>query len=146
MRFVGRILWVMLAAVVSAFVGLLVALTLGSELATRAVTGNLPADADPFVTAQAWLTLLDGAAPLWGTILTLTLIPAVLVLIIGEIGRIRTLLFYLVGGGFAAAGVPALMQVSRAAAQPAEVTLLLVLATAGFAAGFAYWALAGRLA
>jgi hypothetical protein len=146
MRFVGRLIWVMLAAMLSAVVGLLVALTLGSEIATRAVSSTLPDGADPVVTAKAWLFLLDAASPLWTTIVTLTLVPAVLVLVVGEVGRIRALLYYLAGGGIAAAGVPAIMQFSQAAAQPAQASLLLVLATAGFAAGLAYWALAGRLA
>jgi hypothetical protein len=64
---------------------------------------------------------------------------------VGEIARIRSALYYVIGGGIALAVVPLLTRVN----QPMTVLELSpvvwqVLATAGFAGGFVYWLLAGR--
>ena len=76
-----------------------------------------------------------------------TLVPALLLVIVGEAGRIRSAVYYVVGGGVALAIVPLLTRMG----QPATVlelspTVWQVLATAGFAGGFVYWLLAGRTA
>ena len=73
--------------------------------------------------------------------------PALLLVIIGEVARIRGALYYVIGGGAALAVVPLLARLG----QPARVLELSpvvwqVLATAGFAGGFVYWLLAGRRA
>ena len=74
-----------------------------------------------------------------------TLLPALLLVIVGEVGRIRSALYYVVGGGVALAVVPLLTRIG----QPMTVLELSpvvwqVMATAGFAGGFVYWLLAGR--
>jgi len=74
-----------------------------------------------------------------------TLVPALLLVIVGEVARIRSALYYVIGGGIALAIVPMLTRVN----QPMTVLELSpvvwqVLATAGFAGGFVYWLLAGR--
>ena len=74
-----------------------------------------------------------------------TLLPALLLVIIGEVARIRGAFYYVVGGGAALAVVPLLTRIG----QPSGVLELSpvvwqVLATAGFAGGFVYWLLAGR--
>jgi hypothetical protein len=65
--------------------------------------------------------------------------------IVGEVARFRSALYYVVGGGLSIALVPLLVRL----ADPAQVlglssTVWQVLATAGFAGGFVYWLLAGR--
>ena len=76
-----------------------------------------------------------------------TLVPALLLVIVGEVARIRSAVYYIVGGGVALAVVPLLTRMG----QPTTVLELSpvvwqVLATAGFAGGFVYWLLAGRTA
>ena len=73
-----------------------------------------------------------------------TLVPALLLVIVGEVARIRSALYYIIGGGVALAVVPLLTRM----ASPMTVLELSpvvwqVLATAGFAGGFVYWLLAG---
>ncbi|MDX2259617.1 MAG: hypothetical protein NW205_11970 [Hyphomicrobiaceae bacterium] len=74
----------------------------------------------------------------------LTIVPALLAVIVGEVVRIRSATYYVVAGGVAAAAVP--MLAANAAAGPASGAFWPVLATAGFAGGFMYWLVAGRSA
>jgi hypothetical protein len=75
------------------------------------------------------------------------MLPALAVVIVGEVARIRSWLFYMIGGGLslgllplvAKAGAPDLMTMPPTA-------LWQVLATAGFAGGLVYWLVAGRTA
>jgi hypothetical protein len=77
----------------------------------------------------------------------LALLPALAIVLIGELARIRSVLYYVVGGGVALALLPLLagLGMPPAAERPASVVWQ-VLATAGFAGGFVYWLLAGRRA
>jgi len=76
----------------------------------------------------------------------LTLIPALAVVIIGEVARIRSSLYYIVGGGAALASIPLLAQLGplSEAAPALDQALWHVFATAGFAGGALYWLIAGR--
>jgi hypothetical protein len=72
-------------------------------------------------------------------------LPALLLVIVGEVARIRGAMYYVIGGGVALALVPLLARLG----EPSTVLGLApavwqVLATAGFAGGFVYWLLAGR--
>ena len=74
-----------------------------------------------------------------------TLLPALLLVIVGEVARIRSALYYVIGGGATLAVVPLMARLG----EPLTVLDLSpvvwqVLATAGFAGGFVYWLLAGR--
>jgi hypothetical protein len=73
----------------------------------------------------------------------LTLVPLFLAAIIGELARIRSLLYYIVAGGAAAVVMPliaATEQFGGAYSGP----YFSIVATAGFAGGLIYWAIAGR--
>ncbi len=75
----------------------------------------------------------------------LTLIPALLIIIVGEIARIRSVAYYIVGGGIALAAIPFLARVGQSGSFVLpEQTIWQVFATAGFAGGFVYWLIAGR--
>lgn len=111
------------------------------RLSIERVTGALHNDDDAFGTALSWV----------GNLLQLsffmTLLLALLVVIVGEVARIRSALFYIAGGGIAVAAAPLLTEVHRAGGMtglPAFVWQ--VFATAGFAGGALYWLLAGRRA
>ena len=140
MRALGRLIWVPIAFLLSALVAGFVLITLGLERVTQAVRGNgLPEDS-----LMAMFELVQQGAVI---VSAFTLLPALLVVIAGEVARIRSSMFYIVGGGIALAAVPLLAKFggSGGLALPA-IPVWQVFATAGFAGGFVYWALAGRSA
>jgi hypothetical protein len=126
-------LGLLLAAAASFFV----LLTLGLERITGALHQRATGD-----DINAMFNLLDQ-----GLLLSsgLSIIPALLVVFIGEIARIRSGLFYILGGGAALAATPLLARVGQSGAFVLpEPTVWQVFATAGFAGGFVYWLIAGR--
>jgi len=138
MRALGRIILLPIAFVLAAMATLFVVFSLGQVRVVQAIsargTDEVPVDAIMDVLALA----LRFAS-------VHTLVPALLLVIVGEAARIRSAVYYIVGGGVALAIVPLLTR----AGQPATVLELApavwqVLATAGFAGGFVYWLLAGR--
>lgn len=137
---VGRLILVPIAFVLAAGAAVAVAFMLGLEKLTAAMAGK----EDGAATIEAYLELFTtGTALLAG----LTLLPAVAVVIIGEVARIRSWLYYMVGGGISLGVLPLLARFGTPetfAAPPAA--LWQVLATAGFAGGIIYWLLAGRSA
>jgi hypothetical protein len=140
LRALGRIIIVPIAFVLAALVAGFVIVSLGQERVVQGMTGRGPDEA----TIGAAFDLLALA---WGLLSVQTILPALLLVIVGEIARIRGALYYVIGGGAALAIVPLLSRL----AQPASALALSpvvwqVLATAGFAGGFVYWFLAGRRA
>ena len=138
----GRMIWVPIAFVISAIVTGFMLVTLGMERVTQAMAGR----GDDVASIGAILDLLRQAQVL---ATGLTLLPALLVVIVGEVARIRSALYYIVGGGLALAAVPLLARVGQAASASAVLPPTLVwqvFASAGFLGGFVYWALAGRRA
>jgi hypothetical protein len=138
LRALGRVIVLPIAFVLAALAALFVIISLGQERIVQALTGRGPDDI-PF---NAAFDLMGLAASL---VSVQTLVPALLLVIVGEVARLRSALYYVVGGGAALAVVPLLTRI----AQPATVLELSpavwqVLATAGFAGGFVYWLLAGR--
>lgn len=140
MRTLGRILWVPIAFALAVAMAIFMLLSLGSERLTQALKGNgLPEDS-----LRAMLELAGQAVHL---VSALSIVPALLLVIVGEVARIRSWLYYVVGSGAALAAVPMIARVGSdgALAMPA-IPVLQVFATAGFAGGFVYWLLAGRSA
>jgi hypothetical protein len=137
-RTLGRILWVPIAFILAAAVTLFVIFSLGQEKIVQALAGRDPDE----VTLNAGFDLARLA---WTLFSVQTLLPALLLVIVGEVARIRGAMYYVIGGGAALAAVPLM---SRFAAPLSVLDLSpvvwQVLATAGFAGGFAYWVLAGR--
>jgi hypothetical protein len=136
----GRVVWVAVAFLISAAISAVVLVTLGQEHVIRAL--------------HATRTEEDALAQVFGflgeaLILTtsLTVLPALLLVIVGEVARIRAALYYIIGGGLALVLMPLAFRLgqSEPLAMPSTV-LLQVLATAGFAGGFVYWLIAGRRA
>ena len=139
-RAIGRIIMVPLGFILAAVTTLFVIVSLGQERIVQAMTGRGPDDA----TIGAAFDLGRLALVLFSV---QTLLPALLLVIVGEIARIRGAMYYVIGGGAALALVPLLARL----AEPSTVLGLApavwqVLATAGFAGGFVYWLLAGRRA
>ncbi len=137
-RALGRVIMLPIAFLLATVATLFVIISLGHERIVQAMTG-MRSDEPP----------IGAAFDLFGLAVQLvsvqTLLPALLLVIIGEVARIRGVFYYVVGGGAALAIVPLLTRIS----QPAGILELSpvvwqVLATAGFAGGFVYWVLAGR--
>jgi hypothetical protein len=137
-RTLGRLILLPIAALIAAVTSLFVLLTLGLEKLTHATFDKVggPETVGTFfgIFAQG----IDLAAGL-------TIVPALALVIIGEVARIRSWLYYVAGGGLALAAIPLLGGISQTEAFviPAA-TVWQVFATAGFAGGFVYWLLAGR--
>lgn len=136
---VGRLFIVIpFALLLGAAASFFVLITLGLERITAALHVNPIGDGSAetvFAMMNQGFMLLAG----------LTLIPALLIIIVGEVARIRSAAYYIVGGGIALAAIPFLARVgqSEAFVLP-EQTIWQVFATAGFAGGFVYWLIAGR--
>jgi hypothetical protein len=138
LRALGRIILLPLAFALAAVATLVVVFSLGQERVVEALSvrgpNEVPVDAIMDVLA---LGLRFASVH--------SLVPALLLVIVGEAARIRSAVYYIVGGGVALAVVPLLTRMG----QPAAVLELSpavwqVLATAGFAGGFVYWLVAGR--
>src|SRR5262245_36561007 len=134
----GRIILVPLALLLAASASMFVFITLGLERITAVLHQSAPGDE----TFNAMFGLLgQGIALSTG----LTVVPALLMALAGEVARIRSALYYVIGGGAALAAIPLLAHAGQAGPMP-DPTVWQVFATAGFAGGFVYWLLAGRTA
>lgn len=135
---VGRLVLIPIAFILAALTAAAIVVSLGLEHFTQAIHG---ADAGEETVVRTFDFMQQVSALTSG----LSIIPALAVVIIGEVGRIRSWLYYMFGGGVALACVPFLARLSQneALVMPAS-TVWQVLATAGFAAGTVYWLIAGR--
>ena len=135
---VGRFIVIPIALLIAALVSGFVLFTLGLERITGALQGNRSGDdviVAMFDLTQQGLLLASG----------LTLIPALVVVIVGEIARIRSAIYYVAAGGLALAAMPMLARMTESGnVVVPETTVWQVFATAGFAGGFVYWLIAGR--
>ena len=151
MKLLLRILWVAIAALVASFAGLAFMLAFGLEWMTRIATAETPADG---TAVEGWLSVaekvLGQASALLPVATAFTLVPGLIVLIIAEVARIRSLTYYLAAGGIAFAGLPLMLRLAggtaASAQMPWQTPVLLLIATGGFLAGAVYWVLAGRRA
>jgi len=132
---VGRMLLVPLAFFLGMLVAGFVLFTLGLERITKAVHAD-EAGVESFEQVMAFIE--QGSA----LVAAFTIIPALVFAIVGEVARIRSALYYIIGGGTSMAVTPLIAQGS--AGGPA--VLWQVFAVAGFAGGLVYWLVAGRTA
>lgn len=140
-RTLGRLIWIPVAFLLAALLTALVVVTLGLERITQAIGGKWQ-DSDSL--AGLYALVLQGEMLLSG----LTLVPALAVVVVGEVARIRSSLYYILGGGAAVVAVPLLASFGGPGGtlQMPAAPVWQVLATAGFAGGWLYWLLAGRRA
>lgn len=77
----------------------------------------------------------------------LTVLPALIAVIAGEVLRVRSWLYYVLAGGAALVAIPLLASTSADGAfENLHSAYMTIFATAGFAGGFIYWLLAGARA
>ena len=137
---IWRVIVVPIAFVLAGLISIFVLLTLGVERITHAFH-QAPIDEPDTVVAMFDL-VTQGAILASG----LTILPAILVVVIGEVARIRSAVYYIFGGGLALVAVPLLAQLGTMGVVWPSPGVWQVFATAGFAGGFVYWLLAGRRA
>lgn len=137
-RTVGRLILIPIAFILAACAAAAVVVSLGLEHFTQAMHGSGPGEE----TLSRTFDIIQQVGALTSG---LSIVPALAVIVIGEVGRIRSWLYYMFGGGLSLACVPFLARMGQAEAiaMPAS-TVWQVLATAGFAGGVVYWLIAGR--
>lgn len=141
-RLVGRLLVVAFGFMVGLLVAFLLLTYLGGQLIflelARQYGDNLPSS---FVDILGVIGFFIELYP------AITILPPILMVAIGEIGRFRSWLFYVLMGGWAALLVPLLyIAVKEGQAELPSAQFLAIFATAGFGGGLVYWLIAGRKA
>ena len=143
MSTIGRFIWVPIAFVLSAAATVMFLIYLAQERFFQAAAGKGPESA----TLMGLFELMREGRMLMSA---MTFVPAIAVVVIGEVARIRSVLYYLVGGGLALVAVPVLARYGQMPAGGSAASLIpptlvwQVFATAGFLGGWVYWLLAGR--
>jgi hypothetical protein len=137
MRAIGRLIMVPLAFLLGTAAAMFILFSLGMEKITHALAGRaIEADASQIFEFMRQASALASAA---------TIVPAILLVIIGEVARIRSSAYYILGGGAALCALPLMAMAGSLSSDLTPLgTLWQVFATAGFAGGFVYWLLAGR--
>jgi hypothetical protein len=136
---IGRLIMVPLALLLAMLAAAAVLLSLGLERVTVAMTGRDGEEA---------IGTVFGVLK-YGWILTsgVTLLPACLIILAGEVARIRSVLYYIIGGGVSVVAIPLMARLGPSAASSgAAIFSWQVFATAGFVGGLVYWLIAGRRA
>lgn len=133
-----RIISVVGGFIISVLLGAAVLFGLSGYYVTRFVNGETASSLSQYIDAA--MTIMSAlAAPI-------TLLPAVLTIIAGELAHIRSLLYYVVAGGAAAVVMPLVAAAPHGPGGAYSGVYFSVVATAGFAAGFVYWLIAGHRA
>ncbi len=140
LRAMGRLLLVPLGFLLGILTSLTVLLSLGLERMTQTLHAGLDAIA-------GWERLFDALQGFYGIITAATIVPVLILIIAGEVVRIRSALFYVIGGGVSLGSLPLLARAGSLGEGLAQAGLVWqVFATAGFAGGLVYWLIAGRSA
>jgi hypothetical protein len=139
---IGRLILVPLGFILAIVTAIAILLTLGLEITTQTLARQAT-DADKID------VLIDMGFSLVRVFAAASILPALLVVIVGEVARIRSVLYYVLGGGLALAMFPVLARIGTALPDSSGSVPLrawAVLSTAGFAGGLVYWIVAGRRA
>jgi hypothetical protein len=104
------------------------------------------ADFDGNLNAEE-LALLPRLA--WTALMSICVVPLIAIAVIGEIARVRSILWYAGATGFIAASAPWILREvlhlqGSTNASPAELRFALVFFVSGVVSGSTYWLLAGR--
>ena len=142
-RAVARLLLEPLGLVLAGLVGAIVIGSLGLERLTQELHRSGDATGAGGV---AW-ELLRNWRTIGRLVSAVTLVPVLLLVIVGEVARLRTAMYYVLGGGLALGIIPLLARVEAGQSLQGTASVIWqVFATGGFAAGYVYWLIAGRSA
>jgi hypothetical protein len=138
LRAIGRLIMVPLGFLLGTAVALFILASLGMERVTHAMQSR-------DISVNEWNAVIDVVKQASALASAATIVPAVLLVIVGEVGRIRSFLYYMLGGGAALAAFPLLARTNALQGDFSAIGVIWqVFATAGFAGGFVYWLIAGR--
>jgi len=141
-RLIGRLLVVAIGFILSILFSLSLLAYLGGQLLSEQLAEQYGQD----LSGQA-LDFIGYIGFLMELYPAITLLPAILVVVIGEIGRIRSWMYYVLAGGAASLMVPLLYITTYVSERDMpSASFLIIFATAGFAGGALYWLIAGRKA
>ncbi len=141
-----RWLWIAIAFCLSAAVAVVALFFLGALWVGEGFREIAEAHGDPILheTSDVFgaLFFFAAVAP------ALTALPGLVAVIVGELLRLRSVLYYMLAGGAALAAIPFLAAPQGSADTPPvpAAEYLTLFASAGFAGGLCYWLLAGRRA
>ena len=138
-----RIVAVAIAFVLAIVAGTVTLFFLGARWAAGEATAFTPNNADEF--SQALNQGLGIIAFVLNVAPVLTLLPGIAAVVVGEIARMRSLLYYVIAGGLSAALMPLIATAHENVESSAySAAYFSIIATAGFVGGFIYWLFAGR--
>ncbi len=144
LHLIGRIILIPIAFILAFFASAAVFMVLGYEYIAEATAISTD---DPEALIEGWWNLAGEARTMAAYLTGTTILPAVLLVIVGEAASIRSSIYYVVGAGLALAAMPFLYDLSSTSdISDTARDVLPMFATAGFAGGFVYWLIAGRLA
>ncbi len=143
---IRRIIAVLFAFALACVTALIALFVIGADWAARELAANSSEIAAPrnppeeiFLHGVGFVAFFATVAP------TLSVLPGLVAAVVGEVAEIRAALYYIVAGGLAMIVMPLAYIVQNAPAQAVpSAQYLAIYATAGFAAGFVYWLVAGR--
>lgn len=139
-RTLARLILVPLGFLLALAAATFVLASLGLERVTHTMHGK-ETDFATLGRTYAMLKDIKGLAQL--SVLAVPL----LMIVVGEVARIRSSVYYIVGGGAALALFPLLARSTSLGEGLSQLGLIWqVFATAGFVGGFVYWLVAGRTA
>lgn len=141
-RGILRIFVVGFAFFLSALISMTMLVILGGRELARLFTGTTEAD-------PVFGLLFD----IWGAILfagaigpAFTVLPALAAVIIAEVVRIRSVIYYMLTGGLAVLAIPLLYETEEGITGTVNTHYMILFSACGFIAGFVYWLIAGRKA
>ncbi|MEJ2123715.1 MAG: hypothetical protein P8Y67_03145 [Alphaproteobacteria bacterium] len=139
-----RAIMVAFAFAVAVTVGVITLFALAFGLGVQAITQQpaVPGGAEEEM-AVVLNHLLDALVLIISLAEALTLLPAIILLVIGELAKIRSWMYYVPAGAIACAVMPLLLR-QYSEDFTFSAPHYAVLALAGSAAGWMYWLIAGR--
>ena len=137
----ARGLWVIISFTLAVGLALLLLVVLGGNVMGNELREGYQPEGELGTLVDILSMLFGGASFLIVLTPTLSLLPALIAVIIGEVAQLRSALYYIVAGGLAVVALPLL---GSPADTSFDTQFLTIFATAGFAGGLLYWLLAGR--
>ena len=146
-KLLGRIFMVGFGLALSLLFSFLILTYLGGSLFTEDLTNRYGTEVAASDLETTILNVLGAISFVFSLYPALSILPALLVAVIGEIGHIRSWLYYVLASGAAALSIPLLyVLIGEAGAEMPSQSFLAIFATAGFGGGLLYWLIAGRRA
>jgi hypothetical protein len=136
-----RWLWVVIAFGIAALIALTILFGMGIYWLGDEIRAGAEGDHFLWATAEVFAALFFTAA----VAPALTALPGLFAVIIGEVMRVRSSIYYMLAGGAALAVIPILARTAENVSMPFS-SYMSLFAASGFVGGFAYWALAGARA